>query len=350
MLEKISEMKKSETDIKRVNSIKSSFVWRWTKRIFIGITGLFIALVIAGLVFQFVATKIDEAKYPASGKMIEIGDYRLHLNCTGEGSPTVILDAGLGGGVLDWALVQPEVAKLTRVCSFDHAGAGWSDSGIQPRTSQQIVQELHTLLGNAGISSPYVLVGHSLGGINVQLYASQYPQEVTGMVLVDATHESQFLRKEISAPSPLYPLLIKTFAPVGLPRLLLEQPSQNIPPDLAAERAALYSHTRHMYSVADEVSNILTSLEQLRAAPMQLGNKPLIVLTKGNKQSTSSSSTEEADKSEEVWQELQADLARHSSNGKQVIAENSGHYIQFDQPELVVDAISQVMNETLREK
>src|SRR4028119_160557 len=109
-------MNKSETPRKQVYLTGRSFVWRWTKRVLMGITGLVIVLLVAGLVFQFVITKIDEGKYPPPGKMVGIGDYRLHLNCTGEGSPTVIFDAGLGGGTLDWNLVQPEVAKLTRAC------------------------------------------------------------------------------------------------------------------------------------------------------------------------------------------------------------------------------------------
>jgi pimeloyl-ACP methyl ester carboxylesterase len=258
------------------------------------------------------------------------------------------MDAGLGGGSLDWSTVQPEVSKLTRVCSYDRAGVAWSEAGAQPRTSQQIVKELHTLLGNARIQAPYVLVGHSLAGINMQLYASQYPNEVAGMVLVDSSHENQFSRKEVPQVPSFFPLLIKVLTPFGVVRIMnkVAGPSPNLPPDIERERAAIYSHTRSMYAVADEMSAIPTSAAQLRDAPMRLGDKPLIVLTHGMKEAIPFTTPEEAERIEQTWKELQADLARRSSKGKQIIAEKSGHYIQFYQPELVIDAIRQVVEAT----
>ncbi|HEX8287848.1 MAG TPA: alpha/beta hydrolase [Pyrinomonadaceae bacterium] len=296
------------------------------------------AALLAGAVYQFVGTKIDERKYPAPGSMVDVGGYNLHLYCTGEGKQTVVLEAGLGGGVLDWSVVQPEIAKFTRVCSYDHAGAGWSEQGPDPRNSGQIVKELHILLENAGLQPPFVLVGHSLGGANVQLYASQYPDEVAGVVLVDSSHENQFLRKELPAHSSVYSLLMKGLAPVGVLRLLykLKQPSENISPDLASNLAAVYSRTGHTFSVADEFSNMAKSMEQLRQTPMRLVDKPLIVLTHGKPQDNKNA--------ERAWQELQSELASRSSNGKLIIASESGHYIQFDEPALVVDAIRRVLN------
>ena len=118
-----------------------------------------------------------------------MGGYSLHIQCVGTGSPTVVLDAGLGGTSLDWNLVQTEIGPTTQVCAYDRAGMGWSDTGPAPRTPGQIARELHTLLTNAGIPGPYVLVGHSAGGKNVRMFALQYPDEVAGMVLVDARSE-----------------------------------------------------------------------------------------------------------------------------------------------------------------
>lgn len=261
-----------------------------------------------------------------------------------------MLDAGLGGGGLDWSLVQPEVAKFARVCSYDRAGFGWSEAGVRPRTSQQIVKELHALLGNAGVQAPYVLVGHSIAGIHVQLYAGLYPDEVAGMVLVDSSHEDQFSRKDQMRIPPFYPPLIKALSPFGVARIINEvgAPPPNLPPDIEAERAAIYSHTGSMHAYADEMSAIPTSMEQLRASSMRLGEKPLIVLSRGMKEADQSVSPEEADRAERWWAELQADLARRSSNGKQVIAEKSGHYIQFYQPDLVIDAIRQVVEAARR--
>ena len=200
---------------------RSRGLWRWTKRGLVGLAGLVIFVLLAGVVYQFVATKIDEYRYPAPGEMVDVGGYSLHLYCTGEGgrgAPTVVMDSGLGGSVLDWQLVQPEVAGFTRVCTYDRGGAGWSEPGVQPRTSPQIVEELHTLLGNAGVQEPYVLVGHSFGGTNVQLYASQYPNEVAGMVLVDSALEDLDL---LSTTESLQgsPVWTKIYATIGVVRL-----------------------------------------------------------------------------------------------------------------------------------
>jgi pimeloyl-ACP methyl ester carboxylesterase len=329
---------------------KRSRLWRWTKRVLTGLAGLVVVLLLAGATYQFIATKIDESKYPPLGRLVDVGGYRLHLYCTGEGTPTVVLDAGLGGGALDWSTVQPEVSKFARVCAYDRAGMAWSDSGVRPRTSRQVVTELHALLGNAGVQAPYVLVGHSIAGIHVQLYASQYPDQVAGVVLVDSSHEDQLNRKGMTQIPSFYPPLIKALSPFGVVRLmdLVGTPSPNIPPKVEAQRAAIYSHTRSMYSYADEISAIPVSMEQLRAAPMRLGDKPLIILTHGMKEANQAGSPEGAEQAEQAWTELQVELARRSSSGRQIIAEKSGHYIQFDQSDLVIDAIRQVVEATRR--
>jgi len=149
-----------------------------------------------------------------------MGGYSLHLYCTGResGAPTVVMDSGLGGTVLDWQLVQPELAKSMHVCTYDRAGMGWSDPGDQPRTSRQITRELHTLLGNAGVEGPYVLVGHSFGGTNMQVDASQYPDEVAGMVLVDSALEDEEAVTFTRSLQPA-PVLLKIYATIGLMRL-----------------------------------------------------------------------------------------------------------------------------------
>src|SRR5690606_33293767 len=131
----------------------------------------------------------DATTYPPAGRMVDVGGYKLHLDCRGQGSPTVILDAGLGASSLDWALVQPELARTTQVCSYDRAGMGWSEAGPEPRSPARLADELHTLLQIAGAPGPYVLVGHSLAGKNLRLFAAAHPVDVAGMVLVDARSE-----------------------------------------------------------------------------------------------------------------------------------------------------------------
>ena len=166
----------------------------WVRRGLVWMIVGLLALAVIGAVYQAVATEMDQRAYPPPGEMVDVGGYRLHINCVGQGSPTVILESGLGNMSVDWANVQPEVAKTTRVCAYDRAGTGWSEPGPEPRDPQQIAHELHTLLGNAGIDGPYVLVGQSFGGLYVRMYAARYPKEVEGMVLVDASHPDMWTR------------------------------------------------------------------------------------------------------------------------------------------------------------
>jgi pimeloyl-ACP methyl ester carboxylesterase len=330
---------------------RSRRLWRWTKRVLVGLAGLIVFLLVAGVVYQFVATKIDGYRYPAPGEMVDVGGYSLHLYCTGEGGevPTVVMDSGAGGSVLDWQLVQPEVAGFARVCTYDRGGAGWSEPGAQPRTSEQFVEELHTLLGNAGVQGPYVLVGHSLGGTNMQLYASRYPDEVAGMVLVDSALEDLDLLS-ITESLQGSPVWTKIYATTGVVRLVnmlgpVGYPFSELPPDSVDEALAINSSTRQLYESADEVSSVGESFEQQLAAPMSLGDKPLIVLTAGPLQLEGTGlSQEQMDQMDEAHTRSQAALTHGSQDSEQIVAEESGHYIHLEQPDLVIDAIRQVVD------
>src|SRR5215210_7443581 len=156
----------------------------------LGLVVVLLALAVAGAIYQAIATMRAERAYPPPGEMVDVGGYSLHINCVGQGSPTVVLDAGLGEFSAHWVRVQREVSDTTRVCAYDRAGMGWSEMGPEPRDAKQITGELHTLLSKAGIEGPYVLVGHSLGGISMQTYAHRYPNEVEGVVLVDSTSDT----------------------------------------------------------------------------------------------------------------------------------------------------------------
>jgi pimeloyl-ACP methyl ester carboxylesterase len=305
---------------------------------------LVVVLLLAGVLYQFVATKIDEYRYPARGEMVDVGGYSMHLYCTGEGgAPTVVMDIGAGGNVLDWQPVQPEVAGFARVCTYDRGGAGWSEPGAQPRTSQQFVEELHALLNNAGIQDPYVLVGHSLGGNNVQLYASRYPDEVAGMVLVDPQfyNSPSYVDPELQTafaearPSPGLSLWSKILATIGVTRLPYTFGGE---PD---ERSAISTHAKDTYETMDELSSLEESAKERRAATVSLGDKPLMVLSAGAREFPGFSQ-EQSDQINEAWTKSEADLTTQvSQNSEQIIAEDSGHYIHLEQPDLVIDAIRQ---------
>ncbi len=157
---------------------KIGWLWRWTKRFFLAIAALVFTLVVAGAIYQFTATRSVAQKYQPRGKMVDVGGFKLHLQCAGAGSPTVVLENGLGAGVFGWNNVRSEIAKFTRVCAYDRAGVGWSEASPAGRDVNQINKELHDLLTNAGEQKPFVFAGHSNGGLYLQNYANQYPEEV----------------------------------------------------------------------------------------------------------------------------------------------------------------------------
>lgn len=301
-----------------------------------------VAIILFGAIYQWAESRLSERRFPPPGKLYDVGGYRMHLNCTGQGQPTIVLDAGLGGGSIDWGTVQPELSRFTRVCSFDHAGAGWSDPGPQPRDGAQKVRELHSLLIAANITGPYVMAGHSLGGLTTQLYASEFPGDVAGVVLVDSSHELQNKRKEIGGLPAWALKTLRVLTPVGGTRMLLVLSSKglHIPEASAEMRLGVYSRSNHLNSVIDEAENLDALMDQVHAKPMQLGTKPLIVLTRGKLSKAPWQSEEEAQAMESAWQELQKDLASRSTDSKQIIARNSTHFIQTDEPQVVIDALS----------
>jgi pimeloyl-ACP methyl ester carboxylesterase len=237
--------------------------------------------------------------------------------------------------------VQPKVTKFARVCSYDRSGLGWSESGPKPRTSPQIVKELHALLKNAGEEGPYVLVGHSFGGANAQLYASEYPKEVAGMVLVDSGLDARVLDKNLRdafAKATPSPLMIKAPALLGIPRFFAGGGGSR----LEEERNALYNGTRHLFAVADETATLNKNIAAATDAAPSLGDKPLIVLSAGAREYPSFTK-KQAKRAAEQTDEFEAGLTDLSENSKLVVAKNSTHNIQYDQPGLVVDAIRQVV-------
>ena len=325
-----------------------SRLWKWTRRVLVGVVGLVVVVLLAGVIYQFVATKIDAYRwYPPPSEMVDVGGSSMHLHCTGEEgrTPTVVMDIGAGGNLLDWQPVQPGVAKFARVCTYDRGGAGWSDPGAQPRTSQQFVEELHALLNKAGIQDPYVLVGHSLGGNNVQLYASRYPDEVAGMVLVDPQfyNSPSYLDPEVqnalaeAYPSPSFILWTKFLATIGVSRLPYTFGGQT------DENTAINTHAKGTYETMDEYTYLEESAKERRAATVSLEDKPLMVLSAGAREFPGFSQ-EQSDQMNEAWTESQVDLTRVSRNSEQIIAEDSSHNIQYDDPELVIDAIRQVVD------
>jgi pimeloyl-ACP methyl ester carboxylesterase len=242
-----------------------------------------IVLGLLGAVYQAVAAGNDQRAYPPPGQLVEVGGYRLHLYCTGEGGPTVILEALFPGTVSNWAWIQPEIARGTRVCSYDRAGLGWSDRGPEPRDARHHAQELHTLLANANVPGPYVLVGHSLGGLTVRMFAELYPDEVAGMVLVEATNPDAWKRHEIPEGVGADPNMLAA-APfvsrLGVFRLGLI-PSfasdPDLPPQQYKELQAFFNSTKAWETIRDVNTSFSTALNQVRQAG-SLGDIPLAIV------------------------------------------------------------------------
>ena len=328
-----------------------------TRRI-IYMSMLVILLLVLGTGVAGAVAKSNLAKqHPAPGQLVDVGGYKLHINCVGEGSPTVILAAGLVDFSLTWTYVQPEVAKTTRVCSYDRAGLGWSELSPHPRTASNQAEELHTLLVTANVQGPYVLVGHSLGGMLMRVYAQDYPEEVVGMVLVDSLHEDQPIRFGPELTKKILQLQIDQFrmlavlSSTGLtalaPRFI---PNPGIPEDSYAQyQAVLAKYTFYEATIAEMTALEETSAEVRNLQETGFGNLPLIVLSRGDSNSTSLLTEAENQKMWEVWQEMQSKLVPLSSDGKQIIAERSGHNIQLDQPDLVINAIHEMVD-ALRER
>ena len=293
------------------------------------------------LVTQATASQMRAGEPPAPGTYIWIGDHRLHLVCRGSGSPTVVFDAGLGGSSLDWTLVQPEVALFTRACAYDRAGYAWSDPGPMPRDVKNIVTDLEQLLGSGSVAAPYVLVGHSLGGLVAQHFARQHPQRIAGLVLVDATHEDQFQR------------LQEALVPAGSahPRrwsLVTTLDSYDIPDGLP-EEVKLVAGT--FVARPQSIVVVRSELSYLRSAPGPvspaegLPDVPLVVIS--HRLMTPSAFTREG-QFEQTWMELQQELAALTRRSQHVIATTGDHNIHITEPETVIEAVRGVVQQHRR--
>lgn len=266
---------------------------------------------------------------PAPGTYIWVGSHRLHLNCEGAGSPTVVFDSGLGGSSLDWALVHPEVAAFTRACTYDRAGYAWSDPGPLPRDSANIVRDLEQLLGNGSVAAPYVLVGHSLGGLIAQHYARQHPQRIAGMVLIDATHEDQFRRLKEAVSS----------SGSGRRAHIIMRESYQVPeglPEDVRQLASSFVARAQSIVVAHSELSYLHNADRPTAAAGKLPDVPLVVIS--HRVMRPAASTRDT-RLAEMWMEMQLDLVALTSRSEHLIASTDDHYVHIREPVIVIDAV-----------
>lgn len=291
----------------------------------------------------------DSDAGPPLGRLVDIGGRRLHVHCSGTTTPTVVIEAGAGAFAIDFALVQPDVAKVTRVCSYDRAGSGWSDARPDVETPERVVRDLRAALAAAGEGGPFVLVGASRGGLYVRLFQAEYPTDVVGLALIDPAAEDRLFTMFQGKPVPIVSLSAaqyRSLTPPGAVPIPTRQPQtgapfDRLPPDLYARRIALDRQTIAAMppSVPAEVVAEFSSgdhamLSRLNAArtstPNLLGEMPVVVLTRGLDSSPEQSVAHAA-------------IARLSHNSRHLTVPGSYHEIHLSHPQAVVEAIVSVV-------
>lgn len=305
--------------------------------------------------------QVTDLAYTMPSRLVDMDHgRRMNIYCTGSGTPTVILDAGLGTDMTTWALVQPKISAKTKTCSYDRAGLGYSDASNRPSTVSNIVEDLHALLKAANVSPPYVLVGHSAAGMSIRVFADRYPEEVVGLVPVDSSHEDQSVRfwaigsgSKAQWDASLEDEKCVEHAKTGLVKgspeykkcvsdnFLLNSYFSDAIND-AQERVA--STVRYQAAGASENRAVFyASADETRATRKSFGDMPIIVLTHSPYPKRKDETQEERDKRTLLWETLHTEIAAMSTRGINIIVPNSGHYIQFDQPQIVVDAVNQAV-------
>lgn len=328
----------------------------------VGVIGAIIVLLVAaGALYQALGTRRDLRRFPPLGQWFDVAGVRIHLHESGSGSPAVVLESGISATSISWALVQPEIAKFARVCSYDRAGLGWSDAAKAPRTPSQLARELRDLLAAAQIPAPYVLVGHSFGGLVIRAFAALYPSDVAGLVLVDPLRPEDWWptsdqQKRMIARAVKLSRRGALLARVGVVRgcLALVMSGRRFIPKLAArvssrrggsavtERlageigklprhtwpmvAAHWSDPKSFEGMARHIETLSESVAEVAGRLIARG-VPVTLITGAN--------TPEA---KQGWEPR-----LFGPEVKHVVAQQSGHWVQLDEPGLVIEAVRDVL-------
>ncbi len=345
---------------------------RWLPRILTGLGLALLVLAALGFVYEEIGRRQDSQHPFRIGRAVDIGGRSLNIDCAGSGTPAVILEAGGGGyGGYGWKAVQEGVAQFTTACWYDRAGEGWSDPAPTARSSATVINDLHELLQRAPVPGPYVLVGHSIGGEYMRVFTAPFPSEVAGVVLVDSSHPDQREPPMLLSPINQLPAfarrLLCSAVPLlerfGVVRVVMRNAPVQVPPQFSSEESAAAQALRsqRVKAFATETAQECAAtqggvirpdkgtgnpeIDQAARSAGSLGNRPLIVLTAGKYwQPADPVAAREMAAFHETWVgQLQADLARLSTDGKQIVVENSDHGIPAEAPEAVVAAVRDVV-------
>ena len=299
---------------------------------------------------------VTDSVYTKAQRLVDVDHgRRMNIYCRGTGSPTVVFDAGLGDSSSSWGLVQPTIAARTRACSYDRAGLGFSDPAGRASTARNIAEDLHALLAAANIKPPYLLVGHSSSGMSIRVYADRYFDEVVGMVLVDPSHEDQWVRSwAMGAPSQKEQM----DASLREQAQCVDAAKKGFVKDTPVYKQCLDYVDPHVSQAINEAQRPIwatpgwqaaflserantpyASAEQTRATRKQFGDMPIIVLTHAPEKAQNETQ-EQGDQRTLLREDLHSQIAAMSTRGINVIVPNAGHYIQFDRPQIVIDAVN----------
>lgn len=310
--------------------------------------------------YQLTEEKKDLENNPPIGKIVKVENINYHINCTGTGSPVVILEAGLGENSLSWYLVQEKISKITKVCSYDRAGLGWSDGIDKEMSEKEVAITLNKILKNSNVSSPFIFVAHSRGGIFARNYYNLFKNDVKGMILVDSTGENNPYRMLKYAEWDFFKQKIMISVAVPLSELgfirFMGWSNQKIPsfPDnILKTKNSLQNRTETAKAIVNEIKVMRKGLEKTNIKPISLDDLPLIVISSGKKVDLELVKKNAIEKNKSVKNEIelallektfQKELTFLSSNSEQIIAKNSGHMIMYDEPELIITSIIKMLN------
>lgn len=303
--------------------------------------------------------------YGPPGRLVSVGTHRLHIDCQGAGTPAVVFDAALGASSVSWSLVQPAIARLTRACTYDRAGMGWSDPGPLPRTAGRLADELHALLQHAAVPPPYVLVGHSFGGFVTRIFAARHPSETAGLILLDPAHPDQWRapsereRREIDRGVRLcrygeiaarlgVARLVATLIGIGAlgaARVVARAagrgslrredegvlaPVWKLPPEARRPLRGFWTQRKFYEALGSQIGSISASAREVEEiAGAGHGDLPLVTISSSHP--------------DPIRVRRQEALARLSSQGRHIVAPDSGHWIPLDRPEVVIEAIAEMV-------
>ena len=325
----------------------------WLKRALLGVAGLIILAVCTGSIWEAISWRNTVANYPPPGKMVDVGGHRMHILCSGTGSPTVVLEAGLDvGGIIGWSLVQDSIALTTRTCAYNRAGIVWSEPSSGPHNAVTVAADLHALLAAAGEKPPYVMVGHSLGGPYIMTYTKYHGGDVAGLVFVDASHPDQVKRMAaVLGKSPEESLrwfnLAAKLSWTGVVRLAAGSVKlPKLPPErVAAMQGYLPRSLGQELLEAASIDSTFAEAGTFRT----LGDRPVVVLTSMAPMDSAAMKTlkitpEKAKEFKEEWRKMHDEEASWSSRSRHELVYDATHYIQIDRPDVVIRAVREVVD------